>query len=191
MTDQMREEYDNWFDKQSISNPDLYKWGALWQCWQSACASMQAKLDEANKEIERLNNRLNKDSQLFTLACRDAEIKLVRNKLDEANKQALNQDKYILELSKTINIQAKQLHEANAKIASLEEVIRKSRGHLTLNTWMTVITDCRMCSNWKGKYCGSVAQCIDADLFDYPNPVYPIQAWKKTLPEAPIVEDVK
>ena len=39
MTDkdkEMREDYEKWFAGQLVHNPDLYKWGALWICWQDA-----------------------------------------------------------------------------------------------------------------------------------------------------------
>ena len=41
------EAFEKWFAEQSVHNPDLYKWGALWICWQDAWqAGLSARIPE-------------------------------------------------------------------------------------------------------------------------------------------------
>ena len=36
MMDDLKKQYETFFDEQAVHQPDLYKWGALWVFWQAA-----------------------------------------------------------------------------------------------------------------------------------------------------------
>ena len=55
MTDKdksMREAYEKWFANMAVHNPEIYKWGALWICWQDAWqAGLSARIPEGWKLV--------------------------------------------------------------------------------------------------------------------------------------------
>jgi len=65
--DKQKEDYEKFFAEQSIHDPDLYKWGALWVFWQAAQSSMQKdyalaleKIATMQVEIDSLHIALEK-----------------------------------------------------------------------------------------------------------------------------------
>ena len=69
----------------------------------------------------------------------------------------------------------KYIIAVNKKERLTEFVFRNEDGYKYIPTHY-IATDCRICNNWDGKHCHSVARCRNADLFVQN---LPLQTWDR------------